>query len=703
MFKWNIRNQIMGAGLVSLLVLLGVMAFFYAFSRDELRSHSANLIGMTNARYGEDIEEVIKAHSQQFLDWTRNNAMGAAIEMETTHELESRFQNWIQHSSGFSMIVLVDHDGYVVQCAGSPEQESVTALNGERLHELRNIESVLMPDVRLLESETLSRLGRSDSRSYMYYQPTFNSSGHHNGAFVAFTDWSAIDLITDLCASDLRGLGFASARCALVDRASHKVLSGTGAGVGFDTELASGYASGVDLADFGDVRLVELGDVMMSVGAFYVELPSIGESGVDKDRGPFMLSAVPQKEIVASLFDQLTTILSIGMLATLTVLGFTLFVAGRISRRINFVADFAREMATGDISRTINTRSEDEVGVLARAFNDLSAYMREMADAAERIANNDLTVRIEPRSDQDVLGNSFRAMVIKLSSMVLRMTASAEQLFAAASSIASASRDIQSGVVNQAGQITQVSTAIEEMAATITESARNAGEANNASRDAAETANQGGSVVGNAIQKMERITDVVRSSAQSIAELARSADQIGEIARVIDDIADQTNLLALNAAIEAARAGEQGRGFAVVADEVRKLAERTGTATAEIASMIKEIQRQTEKAVNSMEAGVQEVDTGREMVDKAGESLINIVAVSERVMSMIHQIATASEEQSVAAEEISRNVENISGVTETTARGAEQFARAASELTEQSAGLNAIVSQFVVAEKSRSN
>jgi len=699
-FRWNIRNQIMGSGVVSLLVMLGVIAYFYGLSKSELQANSENLIRMTNAKYAEQLETLMADQANSFSEWTADDLFGIALEFGTTDELTSQFESWMLHSSDFLAIALVDEKGYVVQASASARLRSAAStLRGRHLPELNDVTAISEAEARLVNSETLGRMGAPESRSYMFYQPSFNMSGIRNGAFVAFSDWTAVDRITELCARDLAGLGYENMRSLLVDPGTGEILSRSGAGSEIGSELQIRIASWSDNADIGAVQTVDLGTAPMCVGVSNVVPPLVNGQDAAGTAMPHLLSVVPHGEITAKLNSELVNVLAIGLLGTLIVLGFTFSVARRISKRINFVADFASGMATGDIDRTIDTHSGDEIGVLARAFNDLSDYLREMAQAAERIAGNDLTVRIEPRSDKDVLGHSFKAMVVKLSAMVLRITSSAEQLVAAASSIATAAREIQGGVDNQAGQLTQVSTAIEEMAVTVIESARNASEAKNASRDAAETANQGGSVVGNAILKMEKITNVVRDSAQSIADLAKSADQIGEIARVIDDIADQTNLLALNAAIEAARAGEQGRGFAVVADEVRKLAERTGTATAEIATMIKEVQRQTENAVNSMEAGVQEVDTGRELVDKAGDSLTNIVAVSERVMGMIQQIATASEEQSVAAEEISKNVENISTVTEATSRGAEQFSQAAAELNEQSADLNAVVNEFRIEEK----
>jgi methyl-accepting chemotaxis protein len=198
---------------------------------------------------------------------------------------------------------------------------------------------------------------------------------------------------------------------------------------------------------------------------------------------------------------------------------------------------------------------------------------------------------------------------------------------------------------------------------------------------------------------MKRIAGVVRRSAETVRTLGKSSDQIGRIISVIDDIADQTNLLALNAAIEAARAGEQGRGFAVVADEVRKLAERTTTATKEIANMIQTIQGETIQAVQSMELGTKEVDQGIAMADAAGSSLREIVELSQRVTDMVTQMASASEQQAGASEEISKSVEGISSVTQETATGIQQIARTAEDLNRLTDDLQRMIGRFKLSEE----
>jgi methyl-accepting chemotaxis protein len=179
-----------------------------------------------------------------------------------------------------------------------------------------------------------------------------------------------------------------------------------------------------------------------------------------------------------------------------------------------------------------------------------------------------------------------------------------------------------------------------------------------------------------------------------VQELGVSSDQIGEIIGVIDEIADQTNLLALNAAIEAARAGEQGRGFAVVADEVRKLAERTTKATKEIATMIKNIQVETRSAVEAMQAGTKQVEEGVESTTQAGTSLKEIIQVSEQVGEMITHIATAATQQSTATEQVNVNVENISKISQESAAGAQQSAKACHDLSGLALDLQNLVGQF---------
>jgi len=250
------------------------------------------------------------------------------------------------------------------------------------------------------------------------------------------------------------------------------------------------------------------------------------------------------------------------------------------------------------------------------------------------------------------------------------------------------------GVMIPGAMVTLSGNGITEMAATILQSKKHAEDASDASRNASQTASMGGEIVGETVDGMQGIQNVVQGSAESIGDLARSAEQIDEIVKVIDDIADQTNLLALNAAIEAARAGEQGRGFAVVADEVRRLAERTGKATDEIGKVIAAVQQKTASAVKAMESGLSSVQKGRELADQAGQSLQEIVATSNRVLSMIEQIAAGSVEQAQVAEDLSQRVETIRQVTAVTSQKAAESAGAAKSLSHQAEQLQGVVALF---------
>ncbi|HEU0265897.1 MAG TPA: methyl-accepting chemotaxis protein, partial [Geobacterales bacterium] len=201
----------------------------------------------------------------------------------------------------------------------------------------------------------------------------------------------------------------------------------------------------------------------------------------------------------------------------------------------------------------------------------------------------------------------------------------------------------------------------------------------------------------NTLTVMNRIAEQVKATAQTVESLGNRSEEIGEIVGVIEDIADQTNLLALNAAIEAARAGEQGRGFAVVADEVRALAERTTKATKEIGQMIKGIQGETRRAVSAMEEGVQEVKSGTQEASRSGEALQKILQVIGTLSGQVNQIATAAEEQTATTTEISDNMQQITGVVQETARGAQESASAASQLSTLAEELQKVVGQFRLA------
>ena len=324
-----------------------------------------------------------------------------------------------------------------------------------------------------------------------------------------------------------------------------------------------------------------------------------------------------------------------------------------LSRMLGMLKDIAE--GEGDLTRRLDTGRTDEFGELSRWFN--------------RFVDN------------------IHAIISQVAGTTGQVSAAATQLQSTAEQIATAAEEV-------ACQSVTVATASEEMSATSNDIAHNCSLASEFSGRANQTASGGALVVQETLHGMQNIAERVQESARTVESLGARSDQIGEIVGTIEDIADQTNLLALNAAIEAARAGEQGRGFAVVADEVRALADRTTRATKEIGGMIKAIQGETSGAVNSMENGVREVEKGMESSRKSGEALQQIVDAINEVSMQVHQIATAAEEQTAVTGEISSNIHQITDVVHDTARGAHDTAAAASQLSSLATDLQNMVGRF---------
>ena len=299
-------------------------------------------------------------------------------------------------------------------------------------------------------------------------------------------------------------------------------------------------------------------------------------------------------------------------------------------------------------------------------------------------------------------GIALNGMRSSLREMVRSIASTAEQLAAASEQISSGARQSAETARVQADQSRHVATAMGEMSATVQQVSEDSQTASDSSHRAAQAAHQGGQVVKEALDTMRRIAESSGTVAARITKLGSSSEQIGAIVAVIDEIADQTNLLALNAAIEAARAGEQGRGFAVVADEVRKLAERTTKATKEIATMIESIQAEAKSAVEAIESGSHEVEIGVEKTTASGAALQEIIRMSEQVGDLISHIATAATQQSSATVEVNSSVTQISNLTDSSSLSAEQTAKACANLSRMALDLRTLVSQFRLDAASRS-
>lgn len=334
--------------------------------------------------------------------------------------------------------------------------------------------------------------------------------------------------------------------------------------------------------------------------------------------------------------------------------------------------------------------------ITSSILRQLGAEPFRVTDIVRTVANGDLSVKIDAGNNKDSLLWAMKEMVEQLKKIVEEIRVAAESLASGSQQLSASSEEISRNMMGQTERVSQIATSSEEMTQTVEDVAKNASQIALSASTAAELARSGGSIVDRSAAEMNSIERTVNRSAGIIRELGSRSEQIGEIVSVINDIADQTNLLALNAAIEAARAGEQGRGFAVVADEVRKLAERTAKATAEIGSMIKSIQGDVGGAVVSMDGVKKQVDDEVAFAMQAGESLQRIVRSVDELHLVIQQVASSTEEMSSVSEGISGDIQAISASSKETAVGAEQIARSSSQLARLAASLKDIVGRFRV-------
>jgi len=315
---------------------------------------------------------------------------------------------------------------------------------------------------------------------------------------------------------------------------------------------------------------------------------------------------------------------------------------------------------------------------------------------AEGFGEGDFSVRLD-ESRKDEFGNlalHFNQATKKLGEITSKLKDSIVRLSANSQKLSATAESLYTGAMEQASQSEQSATAVTQISQTITDVAKNASAAADTSKGASDIATQGKDVVGRTVRGMNEIAESVKGASSTIGMLKESSAKIGDIVVVIKDISDQTNLLALNAAIEAARAGEQGRGFAVVADEVRKLAERTGMATQEIADIINEIQTDTEKSVSAMKTAQVRVEEGLKLTGEASHSLEAIVDASTKGVDMAQLIATATEEQSAAAEEVSHRVEDIADITKKLKQSTADIKQASEELSTVADELNRMAAWF---------
>jgi len=403
------------------------------------------------------------------------------------------------------------------------------------------------------------------------------------------------------------------------------------------------------------------------------------------------------------------------VVSVIAVFVLVLWLGNTVVRPAEQIAEYSESLSVGEPKGRLEVETDNDFALIANNLNltqeriARSALNQEAQESLQRsvtdfltivsqIARGDLTLR--GKVTADALGNvvdSVNYMLDNFTRVLERARKGAIDVASSANEILLSSEEMSSGASQQDQEITNTSSAVEELTVSMKQVSNNAEASAEAARRALDAAEQGNRAVRDTLEGMQRIRHSVQATAKKIKTLGDRSLEISEIINVINDITEQTNLLALNAAIEAARAGEAGRGFAVVADEVRKLAEHSRTATKDIAALIKAIQAETNEAVVVMEEGTKEVEVGAKLADQAGKALEAISSVVRQSAELVQEISLASKQQVRGTEGVANAMQIISNITRQTSQGARQTARTVENMVKLSEQLNEALSQFRIA------
>ena len=379
--------------------------------------------------------------------------------------------------------------------------------------------------------------------------------------------------------------------------------------------------------------------------------------------------ALLQSKFDTLLKDSMFWLLSIiGIILVFFVAPFCIFLIRSIVAPIGEANAASREIANGNLDILITVEGKDEISELQTSLDTMAATLRRNIEEVEakgaeaqqqaEIARESAT-RAEEAMQQAAIATSQG-----INTAAERLTGLVDSINTSSTELSHTSRQLEQGAEVQLTRIGETATAMEEMNATVLEVARNAGDAAERTENSRQKAIEGQSVVNDTIDSINNLQELTNTLRENMNLLGRESEAIGQVMNIINDIADQTNLLALNAAIEAARAGEAGRGFAVVADEVRKLAEKTMGATSEVGSSIGTIQQLAQKNIQGMEQSAEAMNSTAERSHVSGQMLQEIVDIVDAAAIQVQSIATAAEEQSAASEEITRSIEEINTIAD---------------------------------------
>jgi methyl-accepting chemotaxis protein len=387
----------------------------------------------------------------------------------------------------------------------------------------------------------------------------------------------------------------------------------------------------------------------------------------------------------------------IGLMALLSGIAMTVLLSWVIASPLKDISNTAALIASGQVPMTLSTNGRgDEVGQLMQMFSRMTDYLKETANVADSIARGDLRVSVKPQSDKDVLGNAFARMVQTLRRTTTELAEGANVVASSASEILAATTQVATVTAETATAISETTTTVEEVKQTGHLSSQKAKTVLESSQKATEVARIGRNSVETAVDGMKRIQTQMESIAESVVRLSEQSQTIGEIIASVNDLADQSNLLAVNAAIEAAKAGEQGKGFAVVAQEIRTLAEQSKQATAQVRNILSDIQKATSDAVMATEQGSKAVESGVKQSTEAGESIRALAETIAEAAQAATQIAASSQQQLVGTDQVALAMENIRKASTQNAVGTKQAETAAHNLHELGQKLKQLVGQYRV-------
>ncbi len=412
-----------------------------------------------------------------------------------------------------------------------------------------------------------------------------------------------------------------------------------------------------------------------------------------------LVGLMQRDEIMAPAYKTITVLVTTGLVALLALAGAIWFVSSRfILRPLMRVVDSLEHISQGRYDHRIRHARRDEIGAIYDALNDtaerLGRNIQEIESQTRQAEEKSQVAEQASREAQEARQQAETARsdgmlqaASRLEGIVAAVTGASEELSA---QIEQSSR----GSAHQARRVSETATSMEEMNATVLEVAKNAGHAAETAGAARLKGKEGAELIGRIVRSMGEVQAQTAQLKRDMGDLGVQAEGIGRVMTVITDIADQTNLLALNAAIEAARAGEAGRGFAVVADEVRKLAEKTMTATKEVGEAIASIQHGTQLNVDGVEKSVRLIENATVLTNQSGEALTAILGLVDATSDQVRAIATAAEQQSAASEEIHRSIEDINTVSEETSRGMREAARAVASLAHQAGEMQKLIEEL---------